>query len=136
MLKGLNHLTLAVSALDRSIEFYRQTLGLTLNARWDQGAYLSLHDLWLCLALDAHRQAEARPEYTHYAFTVSENDFASVVEHLRFHDVKEWKRNASEGDSFYFLDPDGHKLEIHAGDLNTRLHACRQAPYPGMRILT
>ncbi len=45
MLKGLNHLTLAVSDLGRSIAFYQDTLGLTLNAQWDKGAYLSLDGL-------------------------------------------------------------------------------------------
>ncbi|HBP6801995.1 LysR family transcriptional regulator [Pseudomonas aeruginosa] len=45
-----------------------------------------------------------------------------------------WKQNRSEGDSFYFLDPDGHRLEAHVGDLRSRLAACRQAPYAGMRF--
>ena len=40
MLTGLNHLTLAVSDLDRSFEFYRHLLGFTPHARWQGGAYL------------------------------------------------------------------------------------------------
>ena len=32
------------------------------------------------------------------------------------------------------LDPDGHRLEAHVGDLRSRLAACRQAPYAGMRF--
>lgn len=50
MLTGLNHLTLAVSDLDRSFEFYRHLLGFTPHARWQGGAYLSLGALWLCLS--------------------------------------------------------------------------------------
>ena len=32
----------------------------------------------------------------------------------------------------FALDPDGHKLELHVGDLESRLAACREAPYEGM----
>ncbi|MFC0267936.1 VOC family protein [Kushneria aurantia] len=137
MLKGLNHLTLAVPDLARSVAFYRDTLELTLNARWDTGAYLSLHDgFWLCLTADEHRGTTPHPEYTHYAFTVTADGFTSAVEHLRAHGVAEWRQNRSEGDLFYFLDPDGHKLELHVGDPGSRLEACRQKPYAGMEILT
>ena len=134
MLTGLNHLTLAVRDLERSLVFYRNTLGLHLHARWDRGAYLSAGDLWLCLSLD--RQASdaqlASAGYTHTAFSIVEANFVAFATHLRDAGVLEWKRNCSEGDSVYFLDPDGHQLEVHVGGLATRLAACRAAPYDGM----
>lgn len=55
MLTGLNHLTLAVTDVDRSLDFYRDLLGFVPHARWQSGAYLSLGELWLCLSLDAAR---------------------------------------------------------------------------------
>ncbi|QAX83838.1 fosfomycin resistance glutathione transferase [Pseudomonas sp. DTU12.3] len=134
MLGGLNHLTLAVSDLDRSLRFYREMLQLRVEATWDAGAYLSLPGLWLCLSLDPHRNIAHSADYTHYAFSLGSADFAVFVQSLKAANVKEWRDNRSEGASFYFLDPDGHKLEVHVGDLASRLAACRQKPYAGMRF--
>lgn len=75
MLTGLNHLTLAVTDLDRSLAFYRELLGLRVDATWDAGAYLSLPGLWLCLSLDPQRREESAADYTHYAFSLSASDF-------------------------------------------------------------
>ncbi|WP_426217251.1 fosfomycin resistance glutathione transferase [Pseudomonas sp. DWRC2-2] len=132
MLSGFNHLTLAVTDLPRSIHFYHELLQLHLDATWDSGAYLSLPGLWLCLSLDPLRDSKPAADYTHYAFTVAAADFTRCVERLRAAQVEEWRDNRSEGASFYFLDPDGHKLEAHVGDLASRLQACRAKPYAGM----
>jgi catechol 2,3-dioxygenase-like lactoylglutathione lyase family enzyme len=130
MLTGLNHLTLAVRELAPSLVFYEGVLGLRLHARWNRGAYLTLGDLWLCLSRDD--QPEPARGYTHYAFSVAPADFPAFSHRLRQHGIKEWRSNASEGDSIYFLDPDGHRLEAHAGNLASRLARCRALPYSGM----
>lgn len=132
MLLSLNHLTLAVSDVDRSFHFYVDVLGFTPKARWQQGAYLALGELWLCLSLDDVRQKQTLRDYTHYAFSIASENFATMVARLRNEGVLEWKSNSSEGGSFYFLDPDRHALEIHCGDLASRLAACRAKPYQGM----
>lgn len=134
MLTGLNHLTLAVVNLSCSIEFYLALPGFRLAARWDTGAYLSLGDLWLCLSLDERRAEDKKPDYTHYAFSVGQDDFEAVTADLRRRNVIEWKSNSSEGNSFYFLDPDGHRLELHVGSLASRLEQCRRQPYAGMEF--
>lgn len=129
MLSGLNHITLAVSQLDRALEFYAGLLGMRAHVRWHGGAYLSLGELWLCLSVDSARPAQ---DYTHLAFSVDPASFAACAAQLRQAGVVEWKQNRSEGDSLYFLDPDGHQLEIHCGDLQTRLQALRSQPYAGL----
>lgn len=134
MLSGLNHLTLAVTNLSRSLHFYHGLLQLKLDATWDKGAYLSLPGLWLCLSVDPLRNAMPVADYTHYAFTVDADDFTALVMRLRSAEVLEWRDNRSEGASFYFLDPDGHKLEAHVGDLASRLQACRAKPYAGIKF--
>ncbi|WP_067707245.1 VOC family protein [Erwinia sp. ErVv1] len=131
MLNGLNHITIAVNDVSRSFIFYSKTLGFTPKARWSRGAYLFLGNLWLCLSADS---VDRREDYTHYAFSIRSEDFDVFVNHLKSSGVTEWKTNQSEGKSFYFLDPDGHKLEVHAGDLNSRLNACMQHPYKNMEF--
>ncbi|MGK5047731.1 fosfomycin resistance glutathione transferase [Janthinobacterium sp. GB4P2] len=132
MLTGLNHLTLSVRDLARSIIFYRDMLGLRLHAHWDRGAYLSAGDLWLCLSQDAEAASDPGRSYTHYAFAIHQEDFPIFATRLRAAGVPEWQQNRSAGDSLYFLDPDGHQLEAHAGSLAARLAACRATPYSGM----
>lgn len=138
MLGGLNHLTLAVTDLERSTAFYTELLGCRLAATWDGGAYLTLGApaaLWLCLSLDPARAAvPAQADYTHYAFSIAEQDFDAFRARLLAEGVIEWRKDKSEGASFYFLDPDGHQLEAHVGSLESRLAACRKAPYAGMRF--
>jgi catechol 2,3-dioxygenase-like lactoylglutathione lyase family enzyme len=134
MLSGLNHLTLAVLDLERSLQFYGSLLGCRIRATWRSGAYLSLGDLWLCLSLDSNRSTKPVSDYTHYAFSIAQEEFGAFARRLRENNVIEWKENRSEGDSLYFLDPDGHKLEVHSGDLATRLAQCRIAPYDAMRF--
>lgn len=99
MLQSLNHLTLAVSDLQKSVTFWHELLGLALHARWN---------------------------------TVAEEDFEPFSDKLEQAGVTVWKQNKSEGASFYFLDPDGHKLELHVSSLAARLAACREKPYAGM----
>lgn len=134
MLSGFNHLTLAVQDLDRSFDFYRTVLGFQPHALWDRGAYLSIDGLWLCLSQDNTMTGGPRQGYTHYAFSVSQQDFQQLAHMLRGMNVPEWQSNTSEGDSFYFLDPDGHRLEIHVGTLESRLADCRRHPYTNMQF--
>jgi len=129
MLTGINHLTLATNCLTTSFNFYVQVVGFTPRARWQRGAYLSLGELWLCLSLDP---ASPAGDYTHYAFSISEENIPLFREKLLTFGAIEWKSNQSEGESIYFLDPDGHKLEAHCGTLESRLNTCRQSPYEGM----
>ncbi len=130
---GLNHITLAVSDLDRSVGFYRDGLGLRLRARWTEGAYLEAGSLWLCLSYDEKTGTARRTDYTHIAFSVSPEAFDAF--RARVEKIAEcWRDNRSEGASFYFLDPDGHKLELHVGSLQSRLDHYRRTRPEGMEL--
>lgn len=124
-IRGLNHITLATADLPRAVAFYHDALGLTLDHQWDAGAYLSAGDLWICLSFD--ETASPSGDYTHLAFDVAAEDFSETCDRLVTAGATVWKENRSEGDSFYFADPDGHKLELHVGNLASRLaHIAQQ----------
>ncbi|WP_306522602.1 fosfomycin resistance glutathione transferase [Rheinheimera sp.] len=129
MLQGLNHITIAVSDLDRSLKFYTEFVGMKAVVRWDAGAYLTLGDIWFCLSSD---QVAPAQDYSHIAFDITVQDFAVFTKKLKDAGIVEWKQNSSEGNSVYFLDPDGHKLEAHCGNLQSRLSALKTKPYAGL----
>tara|TARA_B100002049_G_scaffold230580_1_gene207553 strand:+ start:533 stop:931 length:399 start_codon:yes stop_codon:yes gene_type:complete len=132
MLNGLNHITIAVSDIEKSLTFYTEVLGFTGHVAWDFGAYLSINGVWLCLSLDTPAPST---DYSHIAWSIEKSDFPLLYEKVISSGAKQWKTNKSEGDSLYFLDPDGHKLEIHVGGLAQRLASLKNKPYKGLRWL-
>jgi len=130
MITNINHITLAVLDVERSFEFYRDVMGFKPICKWPSGAYFLVGELWFCLSQDNNRVG-ASADYTHVAFSVTQHDFESAVRRIIDAGMTTFKENISEGDSFYFLDPDGHKLEIHVGDWKSRIAAKKSNPWPG-----
>ncbi|MBI4618276.1 MAG: VOC family protein [Planctomycetes bacterium] len=135
MISGLNHLTLAVRDVEESFDFYSRVLGLVPVARWPKGAYFRAGEFWVAIVLDRSARSGPLPEYTHAAFSVSPEDFMKASERIRASGATIWQENRTEGDSLYFLDPTGHKLEIHASDLDARIRWAREHPWEGLEIL-
>jgi catechol 2,3-dioxygenase-like lactoylglutathione lyase family enzyme len=132
MITGINHITLAVADVERSFTFYTAVLGLRPIAKWPKGAYLLAGDTWIALVTDPHAHQAPLPEYTHIAFSVSAQEIGLMSERIRASGATIWQENWTEGDSLYFLDPDGHKLEIHASDLATRIATAKAQPWEGL----
>ena len=129
MISGLNHVTFSVSDLERSFLFYKDILGLRPVARWYKGAHFLAGEQWICLNLEKPEPApHENARYSHVAFSVAEADYNVAVDSLVQAGAKCWQQNHSEGNSFYFLDPDGHKLEIHTTNLVDRLEALKLQP--------
>ncbi|MBS0289024.1 MAG: VOC family protein [Proteobacteria bacterium] len=129
MIIGVNHVTLAIRDIKKSFKFYTEVLGLKPLVKWDKGAYFlignsdvtSQSGFWFCLNVDEKR--EPNPCYTHYAFSVLATDFDKVAAKVVASGAPLFKENTSPGVSLYFLDPDGHKLEIHVGNPQERVTA-------------
>ena len=126
MITGINHITLAVRDIEESFKFYADVLGFKRIQKSSMGAYLLAGDIWIALAKDQNARREHLPEYTHIAFTVAQQNFDAMRERILKFGVKEWQKNWTEGDSFYFVDPNGHKFEIHVSDLLTRIESGKQ----------
>ncbi len=134
MIRGINHVTLSVSDVGRSFAFYREVVGLRPVARWKRGAYLLAGDQWVALSLDSATRKGPLAEYSHVAFDVSPADFESAADRVRAAGPPIFKENGSEGASLYFLDPDGHKLELHASTLEARLSVMRAEPWDELEL--
>jgi len=129
MIKGINHITLAVKDVEKSFEFYKNILDLKPIAKWKNGAYLTASDTWFALVQDSKVLEIKCHDYSHIAFSCTNSDFQALKYQLIDYGCVEWSENESEGDSFYFLDPDGHKFEIHVGDLKSRLKEMKRNPW-------
>jgi catechol 2,3-dioxygenase-like lactoylglutathione lyase family enzyme len=129
---GINHITLAVTDVPRAFAFYTEVLGFKPLARWPNGAYLRAGDLWL--AIEIGDPGHAPGDRSHLAFGVAATDFAALSARIRNSGAVIWQENRTEGDSLYFLDPDGRKLEVHASDLAARLASARDRPWEGLEF--
>ncbi|MEM7118284.1 MAG: VOC family protein [Chloroflexota bacterium] len=134
MIFGINHITFSVRDIEESFAFYTQLLGCELVAKWPTGAYVLAGDLWLALIQEDETRAAPLPEYSHIALAVTKASFPKLVERLKATGVESWQENWTEGDSFYFLDPNHHKLELHSTDLATRLESAKASPWDGLEI--
>jgi catechol 2,3-dioxygenase-like lactoylglutathione lyase family enzyme len=129
---GINHLTLAVSDLGRSVAFYSDLLGFSIRMRGPSSAYLEAGTLWLALVLDPQVRRGPLPEYSHAAFSVAPSELPLLATKLASVGVARWK--PGDPSSFYFLNPDGHKLELHSGDIHSRLAARGALGEPGVVV--
>lgn len=134
MIRGINHITLAIRDIESSFEFYTTIVGLTPVAKWPKGAYLLAGETWIALVADPLVRSQALPEYTHIAFHVAPEQFGALAARIRQSGAAIWQENWTEGDSLYFTDPNGHKLEIHSSDLTTRLQTARAQPWEGLEF--
>ena len=134
MTTGINHITFAVTDLEHALRFYVEVIGCSKVATWTRGAYLRAGETWLCLSLDATVSNVPPRNDSHIAFSFDHKGLAAFRTRLSAVRGVEWKVNSSEGESVYFLDPDGHRLEAHVGSLESRLTALRESPYDGLKI--
>ena len=68
---------------------------------------------------------------------MADDVFDELADRIRSSGATIFQDNVTEGPSYSnFLDPDGHKLEIHIGDLASRMSAAKKAPWEGLQFLS
>lgn len=126
MIRGINHITYSVTNITKAIEFYKDVLKAEILVEGKTSAYFNLAGIWLALnEEESIPRNEIKYSYTHIAFTVSEEDFDSWHSWLKENNVNILEgriRDVRDKKSIYFTDLDGHKLELHTGNLEDRLN--------------
>ena len=122
MISGVSHVTLAVKNVNASKEFY-QTFSLEseiIHFEKNKECHLLFGDLWLALI----QTSEVSPsgDYSHVAFKIKDELLSLMIEKLNNLGATTWQENSTYGNSHYFLDPDGHKLELHSSDWRERFN--------------
>ncbi|MEK3769310.1 VOC family protein [Paenibacillus sp. FSL R5-0887] len=123
--EGFNHVTVNVSNLANSLNFYTGILGLQLVHRGKTDAYLEWGSAWICLL--------EKPDYMsiannvvgvdHIAFSIAEEHFEEAVQGLLTQNVPIIRGPIKRGIGWTvnFLDPDGIQLELHTSNLRERM---------------
>lgn len=122
--KGFSHVTINVSSLEKSLEFYSETLGMKIIHKGNKDTYLEWGDAWVCLLERPEKQAQSdNLGVDHVAFFISGNEFDEAVKHLQKNMVPivRGPERRGAGSSVYFLDPDGTQLELHTSTLAERM---------------
>lgn len=123
-IQGINHLCFSVSDLTASMEFYERILGAKPLVKGRSLAYFDLNGLWIALNVEDVAREPMPMTYTHIAFTVAEEEFDAWMKRLRDGEVRILpgrERDERDKRSVYFLDPDGHRFELHTGSLQDRM---------------
>jgi catechol 2,3-dioxygenase len=115
---AIDGVTLSVSELDRSIQFYAAVLGLAPLARGDAEAALGVDGRGFLHLIERRFKSRPRPDRPglfHLAYLLPQRaDLASFAAHLVRHRVR--LAGASDhgvSEALYLADPDGHGIEVY-----------------------
>ncbi|MCL6442233.1 MAG: VOC family protein [Alicyclobacillus sp.] len=124
MVQGFSHVTIAVSNLGRSLEFYSRTLGMKVVHQGRSDAYLEWGNAWICLIERPERWVQGQClGVDHIAFYIDPSHFSDAVQVLKEANVEIVRGPITRGIglSINFLDPDGTQLELHTSTLEERM---------------
>ena len=144
-IKRIGHIGILVSDFDRSLKFYTEVIGCTLTARnkrpdGSEMAFMRFdechHDFVIGTSpegLDVTEPKDGERLIQQIAFEVEDREaYLNAIAHLHKHGVTPASKmlvHGPEGSggirgsgsrSFYFLDPDGNRLEVYCDAVKVR----------------
>ena len=128
--RGIDHVALSVKNLEKSLEFYTQTLGLKISEREYQKPgteyFLDCGEALIGLiqgepAGERHLLQDSGLGGNHVSFRVDTKDFDKYCEAVKAAGITiTYMKKRERSWSLYILDPDGNKLEITAWPLEDK----------------
>ncbi len=107
--RRLNHVSLIVSDLDRSVEFYRRVFGLGVASRQTGGVNLAVGDAFVGIY---QAGAGAKPQINHFCLGLDQFDAKRTVSTLDAAGVRAESRVRDGVPQVYCADPDGLRVQL------------------------
>ena len=114
---GIEEIFLKVQDLDRAIDFYHHKLGIPLDKRDQERAYLQCQRGHLVVQIENSTGRHQAGGPMHFAFTVTEDTFDEVL--AKFSGSENRTRGPIErqepfkGRALFIFDPDGNEAEVN-----------------------
>ncbi|MCH8030149.1 MAG: VOC family protein [Candidatus Dadabacteria bacterium] len=122
MIKGIDHVAIVVSDMDRSIEYYSGVLGLKIlhdgrGEGGDKKSFLGTESRTLIALTEDEDRAKKSPGYVegvhHVAFSVDDVERTRKILEDKGVEFIQEKLDKDKKKAYHFLDPDGLELEIY-----------------------
>ena len=120
LISGLAHVCYTVSNLDRSLEFYCGTLGLTpafefirpTGVKYGQYIHVGGRQFIEIFAGELGESAEKQP-YRHLCLEVADIEYTVATLRQRGVEVTDIKLGTDHSHQAWITDPDGNRIELH-----------------------
>jgi len=112
---GIEEIFLKVKDMEKALDFYHGIVGLSIDKRDDERAYLQAERGHIVLQVENHTGRHQGGGPLHFAFTVSEESFDEIVEKFAggTHFTRGPYGERGAGRAFFMIDPDGNESEVN-----------------------
>jgi metallothiol transferase len=115
VIESINHISLTVSDLDKSVEFYKEMFDFETVEKYstENQVFMRMGDILISLnCLEGFRNTESSKSII--SFYIDEEDFEDAVDELNEMgiDIVYGPENIRNGKTIAFVDPDDNKIEL------------------------